>query len=129
MIDARAELPSSSLAERAPTPPVGEVKVADAASVFDAGTPALMPAAPVTDLPSGELTLERPVPPRVEVEKLLESATANSPAMPMDARHEEVRDDARSTMATWLGVLLMTLGGFSMLSSSRALRHAVRLRH
>ncbi|TWI05248.1 hypothetical protein IQ17_03416 [Bradyrhizobium daqingense] len=129
MIDARAELPSSSPAERAPTPPVGEVKVADASSVFDAGTPALMPAAPVTDLPSGQLTPERAVPLLVEVEKLSESARADSPAVPMGARDEEVHDDARSRMATWLGVLLMTVGGFSMLSSSRALRHAVRLRH
>lgn len=129
MIDARAELPSSSPAERAPTPPVREVKVADAASVFDAGTPDLMPMAPVTDFPTGQLTPERPVPPQADVEKLPEPARANLPALPMGARDEEVRDDARSKTATWLGVLLMTLGGFSMLSSSRSLRHAVRLRH
>ncbi|UPK31093.1 hypothetical protein [Bradyrhizobium sp. 195] len=58
IIDARAELPISSPAAGVPTPPVREVKVADAASVFDAGASALMPAAPVTDLPIGQLTPE-----------------------------------------------------------------------
>ncbi|MDH2356333.1 hypothetical protein QCM80_37605 [Bradyrhizobium sp. SSUT112] len=131
VIDARAELLGSSPAERAPpTPPGREVKVADAASVSDGDTQAVMPAAPVTALPSGQLTPEHFVPPQVNVEKLASAARAESPpAMPMGARNEAVRDEARTWTVTWLGVLLMTLGGISILSSSRTLRHAVRLRH
>lgn len=131
LIDARAELLSSSPTKGAPpTPPAREVMVADAASVFDAGTPALMPAAPVTDLPTGQLTPKHSVPPQVDGEKLAAAARADSPpAMPMVARNEEVRDEARSWTIIWVGVLLMTLGGFSILSSSRTFRHAVRLRH
>ncbi|MCK1688108.1 hypothetical protein [Bradyrhizobium sp. 145] len=130
VIDARAELPSSSPAEGAqPTPPAREVKVADATSVFDAGTPALMPAAPAADLPTSQLTPEHPGPPQVDVEKRAAAARADSPpAMPLGARNEEVRDEPRSWTVTWVGVLLMTLGGFSILSSSRTLRQTVRLR-
>lgn len=113
VIDARAELPSSSPAEGAQrTPPAREVKVADANSVFDAGTPALMPAAPAADLPTGQFTPDHSVMPQVDVEKLAPAARADSPpAMPLGARNEEVRNEPRSWTATWLGVLLMTLGG------------------
>lgn len=131
MGDARAELLSSSPAEGAPsTSRARELDVADATSVFDPGTPAVMPGAPVTDLPSGQLTPEHAVPLQVDVEKLAAAARADLPsATPIvEARNEEVRDEARSWTATWLGVLLMTLGGFSILSSSRTLRHAVSLR-
>lgn len=122
--DARAELLISATAGEA-QPPAREVRVADAASAFDAGTPALMTAAPATDRPTGPLTPEHSVPPQLDVETL---ARADSPpAMP--TRDEQVPDDAWSRTATWLGVLLMMLGGFSLLSSSRTLRHAVRLRH
>ncbi len=128
VIDARAELLGSSPAEGAP--PAREVKVADAASVSDGDTQAVMPAAPVTALPSGQLTPEHFTPPQVDLEKLASAARADSPpAIPMGARNEAVRDEARTWTVTWLGVLLMTLGGISILSSSRTLRHAVRLRH
>ncbi|MET4483348.1 hypothetical protein [Bradyrhizobium sp. F1.13.3] len=128
VIDARAESPSSSPAEGAQPRPAREVKVADANSVFDAGTPALMAAAPAADLPTSQLTPEHRGPPQVDVEKLAAAARAVSPpAMPLGARNEEVRDEPRSWTVTWLGVLLMTLGGFSMLSSSRTLRQTVRL--
>ncbi|MGY3420783.1 hypothetical protein ACVWZW_001258 [Bradyrhizobium sp. F1.13.4] len=128
VIDARADLPSSSPAEGAQPRPAREVKVADANSVFDAGTPALMAAAPAADLPTSQLTPEHRGPPQVDVEKLAAAARAVSPpAMPLGARNEEVRDEPRSWTVTWLGVLLMTLGGFSMLSSSRTLRQTVRL--
>lgn len=132
MTDARAELPSSSPAEGAPPTSLGrERNVADATSVFDPGSPAVMPAAPVTDPATGQLTLEHAVPLQIDAEKLAAAARADSPsAMPIvEARNEELRDEARSWTATWLGVLLMTLGGFSILSSSRTLRHAVRSRH
>lgn len=128
VIDARAELLGASPAEEAsPGPPAREVKVADAASVVDAGTPILMPAAPVSDLPSDQLTPGHSAPPQVDVEKLARADL--SPVMPMGAHDEQAPDEARRRTATWLGVLLMTLGGFSLLSSSRTLRQAVRLRH
>ncbi|MBM7485190.1 MULTISPECIES: hypothetical protein [Bradyrhizobium] len=121
--DARAELLRSAPAE----PPVPEIKVADAASVLDMGI--IMSSAAPTILHSGRLTPEHSVPDQVDVEQLLAPALAGSPpAMPMGARISEAHDEAHSWTATWLGVLLMTLGGFSILSSSRTLRHAVRLR-
>ncbi|MGY4352171.1 hypothetical protein ACVWXM_008664 [Bradyrhizobium sp. GM7.3] len=130
VIDAGAELPSSSAAEGAQPPPAREVKVADANSVFDVGTPAPMPAAPAADLPTSQLTPEHPGPPQVDVEKLAAAARADSPpAMPLAAHNEEVRDESRSWTVTSLGVLLMTLGGFSILSSNRTLRQTVKLRH
>lgn len=131
LIDARAELPSSSPAEGAqPTPPARELKVAGAASVLDAGTPALKPPAPAADLPTDQFTPDHSVPPQVDVEKLAAAALADSPpAMPVGARNEEVRDEPRSWTVTWLGVLLMTLGGFSILSSNRTVRQTVKLRH
>ncbi|WP_407113996.1 hypothetical protein [Bradyrhizobium sp. LMG 9283] len=127
--EARAEVLSSATAgEAQPTPP--EMRVADAASVVDAGTPILMPAAPISDPPSDQLTPEHSTPPQVDMEQLSAAARADlSPATPMGAREEQAPDEARSRTVTWLGVLLMTLGGFSLLSSSRALRQAVRLRH
>jgi hypothetical protein len=121
--DARAELLRSAPAE----PPVPEIKVADAASVLDMGI--TMTSAASTNLHSGRLAPEHSVPGQVDVEQLLAPALAGSPpAMPMGARIAEAHDDARSWTATWLGVLLMTLGGLSILCSSRTLRHAVRLR-
>lgn len=127
--DARAELLSSATAgEAQPPSPAREMRVADAASGFDAGTPSLMPAAPVSDPPSDQLKPEQSAPPQVDVEKLSATARADlSPAVPMG--DERARDEARSRTVTWLGVLLMTLGGFSLLSASRTLRQAVRLRH
>lgn len=121
--DARAELLSSATTGEA-QPPAREVRIADAASAFDAGTPALMTAAPATDRTTGPPTPEHSVPPQLDVETL---ARAGLPAMPMS--DEQAREEARSRTATWVGVLLMMLGGFSLLSSSRTLWHAVRLRH
>lgn len=69
------------------------------------------------------------MPSQVDVEQASRGRAADSsPAIPMNARNEETPDDARSWKLTWLGVLMMTLGGFSILSSSRRVRHAARLR-
>ncbi len=126
--DARAELSSSAAAgEPQPTPPAHEVKVADATSVFDAGAPILIPAASVSGLPNSQL---QSVPPQVDAEKLSAAARADSsPAMPMGPRDEQLLGEARDRTLTWLGVALMMLGSFSILSASRALRHALRIRH
>lgn len=130
VIEARAELLRSAPADRYQrTPPAPEVNVADAAPDLAAGTIAPPSVPPVADLPSGQLTPEQPVPRQVDVEQLLAVAPADSsPAIPMGARNDEARNEARSWKLTWLGVLLMTLGGFSILSSSRTVRHAMRLR-
>lgn len=78
VIDARAELLSSSPADGAhPMPSAREVKVADAASVFDAGAPPLTPAAPTADLPPGQLTPQHSMPSQVDVEKLAVAARAD----------------------------------------------------
>lgn len=126
VVDARAELLRSAPAEPS-QPPTAEIKVADAASVLDMGT--TMASAVPTDLHSRPPTPEHPVPGQVDLEQLLAPALAGSPpTMPMGARVAETHDEARSWMATWSGVLLMMLGGFSILSSNRTLRHSVRLR-
>lgn len=124
VVNARAELLRSAPAEPS-QPPAAEIKVADAASVLDMGI--TMTSAVPTDLHSRPPTPEHSVPGQVDVEQLLAPA-GSPPAMPMGARVAEAHDEARSWTATWSGVLLMMLGGFSILSSNRTLRHAVRLR-
>ena len=126
VVDARAELLRSTPPEQS-QPPVPEMKVADADSSLGTG-PALMSAAPIVDLPN-QLTPEHSAPGQVDAGQLLAAAPADSPQdMPLGARTAEARDEARNWTA-WFGVLLMTLGGLSLLSSSRTLRHAWRLRH
>ncbi|MGY4427583.1 hypothetical protein ACVWWO_000060 [Bradyrhizobium sp. F1.13.1] len=126
VVDARAELLRPAPAEGAqPTPPAREVEVADAASVFGTGTTALMPAAPVTDLPPGQVTPDHPVPRQVDLEKVLAAASegplSSGPAvMPADVR--ATKSGGRGWTASWTGVLLMAFGTVSLLSSSRVLR-------
>jgi len=126
VVDARAELLRSAPAEP-PQPSVPEIKVFDAASERDAGT-ALTSAASVAELHSRRLTPEPSAPGQVDVEQLLAAAPA-PPAIPVGARIAEAHDEERSWTVTWLGVLLMTLGGLSILGSSRTLRHTIRPRH
>ncbi|WP_026201974.1 hypothetical protein [Bradyrhizobium sp. WSM2793] len=127
VVDARAELLRSAPPARSQTP-VPEMQVADAAS--DPGTgPTLMSATPIVNLASNQLTPEHSVPGQVDAGQLLAAAPADPPQdMPLGARTAEAHGEARSWTA-WFGVLLMTLGGLSLLSSNRTLRHAVRLRH
>lgn len=133
VVDARAELLRSAPAEPSQPPPHPEVKVTDAAPDLDAGT-ALMSAAPIAE--HGRPT--HSVPSQVDVEQLLAAAPGNDvvtssepPTMPigMLVLTAQARNEAPSRTATWLGVLLMMLGMLSILSSSRSLRHAVRLHH
>ncbi|MCA1430459.1 MULTISPECIES: hypothetical protein [unclassified Bradyrhizobium] len=127
IVDARAELLRSAPPEQSQTP-VTEMQVADATS--DLGTGAtLMSAAPVGDIPRNQLKREHSVPDQVNVGQFLAAAPADpSQDMPLGPRTAEGHDEARSWTG-WLGGLLMTLGGLSLLSSSHTLRHAVRLRH
>lgn len=131
VVDARAELLRAAPAEPS-QPPHPEVKVADAASDLDTGI-ALMSAALLAE--HGRLT--HSVPNQVDIEQPLAAAPANDvvtssepPTIPIGALvlTAEARNEAPSRTATWLGVLLMMLGMLSILSSSRSLRHAVRLR-
>lgn len=130
VVDARAELLRSEPSQ----PPHPELKVADAAPDLDTGT-TLMSAAPIAE--HGRRPTHS-VPSQVDVEQLLAPAPANDvvtssepPTTPigMLVLTAEARNEAPSRTATWLGVLLMMLGMLSILSSSRSLRHAVRLRH
>ncbi|KRQ00267.1 hypothetical protein [Bradyrhizobium manausense] len=131
VVGARAELLSSAPAEPS-QPPHPEVKVADANSDLDRDI-ALMSA----DLISAHGRRPTPlVPGQIDVEQLLATAPANDvvtssepPIMPMGVRLAEADNEAASRTATWLGVLLMMLGMLSILSTSRWLRHAVRLRY
>lgn len=121
MVDARAELLRSAPAEPS-QPPAAEIKVADAAAVLDIGNA-------MTSAQSRRLPPEHSVPGQVDVEQLLAPALAGSPpALLVGARVADAHDEARSWTATWSGMLLIMLGGFSILSSSRRLRRAVRLR-
>ncbi len=77
----------------------------------------------------------RPTPSQVDAEQLLVAAPANAVVtssepsiMPINVRLAEAGNEAASRTATWVGVLLKMLGTLSILSSSRSLPHAVRLR-
>jgi len=123
VVDAHAEMLRSTPAEPSQSP-VSVFKVADAAS--DAGTAALTSGAPIAGLHSKQP--DHSLPGQVDVEQLLAAVPTDPPeAMPVGARIPEVPVEARSWTA-WFGVLLMMLGGFSILSSSRMLRQALRLR-
>ncbi|WP_407159466.1 hypothetical protein [Bradyrhizobium sp. STM 3557] len=129
--DARAELPRSAPAEGVqPTPLAGQIKVADAASVFSTGTSDPMRTAPITNLPPSQLTLEQFVSPQVDVEKLLsvgrdaDEKTSARSAVPAGMRLAEASDQRTDWMASWVGLLLMVLGVVAILSSSGAFREA-----
>ncbi|UWU75958.1 hypothetical protein N2603_39500 [Bradyrhizobium huanghuaihaiense] len=135
VVDARAELLRSAHAE--PSQPLHpEVKVADAAS--DLGTSTARMSAALVAQHSPRTTPTIPSQGQVDVEQLLVATPANDvatssdpPTLPTGALvlTAEARNVAQSRTATWLGVLLMMLGMLSILSSSRSLRHAVRLRY
>lgn len=133
VVDARAELLRSAPAEPS-QPPDPEVKVADAAPDLDTGT-ALMSAVliaehgrrPTHSVPS-QVDVEQPLAPAPADDVVTSSEPPTTP-IGMLVLTAEARNEAPSRTATWLGALLMMLGMLSILSSSRSLRHAVRLRH
>jgi hypothetical protein len=124
VIDARAELPRSAPAEGASaTPPALELKVADAAS--ELGTRAAPWAASIAELPTPEYS----VPSQADAKQTLAGPIANAvPSSDPPVIAISVVEEERSSAPPWLGVLLMALGGLSVLSSSHTLRDAVRLR-
>lgn len=131
--DRRAELLRSAPAEAAQPPHASEIKVADAGSILDASRAALLSGTPILD-PSTGHDWSNQTAPQVAVEKSLpatsDAATISvSPPMPVSLSLPEENDPGGPPAATWLGMLLMALGVVSVLSSSRALREAVVLRH
>ena len=146
VVDARAELSHSAPAEtpRAETAPAPELKVADAAPAIATAAAPLVPPAPLvansmtdkstTDQSTtDQLTPDHPAPRHVDVETLLAAAPTESdavvasvpPAPPAAVRTTEIGNDGRGWTTTWLGLLLITLGLVSLLSSSRTLRGAM----
>ncbi|UPK38959.1 hypothetical protein IVB18_18020 [Bradyrhizobium sp. 186] len=137
LVDARAELRRSAPATSQPMPPASKLKVADAASVVAIGAAALVPSAPIANRATDQLTPDHPTQRQLDVETLLAAAPAASdtvavsvaPASPVGFPIAEAGDDGRGWTANWLGMLLMALGLVSVLSSSRAVRKAMLLRH
>ena len=137
VVDTRAELPRSAPAETSqPMRPAPELKMADAASVLAMGAAAFVPPAPIENLKTDRLTPDHRTPRQVDVETFLTAAPAARDAVavsvptaaPVAFPIAGAADDGRGWMATWLGVLLITLGLVSVLVSSRTLREAVLLR-
>jgi hypothetical protein len=128
--DARDELVNPAPAETPQPAPLAPmltmvhtipVRVADAAALVP---PAPVPARPGVDQPSSD----QPTPRRVDVEKLLADAPAASDevasAPPVAAPTAET-GGGEAGIASWLGVLLIALGGVALLSSSRTFRRAL----
>ena len=137
VVDARAELLRSAPAETSqPMRPAPELKMADAASVLAMGAAAFVPPAPIENLKTDRLTPDHRTPRQVDVETFLTAAPAARDAVavsvptaaPVAFPIAGAADDGWGWMATWLGVLLITLGLVSVLVSSRTLREAVLLR-
>ncbi|MDN5005673.1 hypothetical protein ACFQZO_33005 [Bradyrhizobium sp. GCM10027634] len=133
VVDVRAKWLRSAPPERS-QPRRPEVTLADAAP--DPGATTALMSVTIIAEQSPRPTLSVSSHDQVDVEQLLAAAPANEtltstepPTMPIDVLMltEEARNNAPSRTATWLGLFLVMLGTLSLLSSSRSLRHAVRL--
>jgi hypothetical protein len=113
-----------------------ELKLVDAAPIAATGAAALVPAAPVVgNAASDQVTPERPTPPQLNEEALLAAApaapdavdtSANSTA-PVAVPTPEASEHERWSTESWLGVLLMALGGVALLGASRKRRRAAQI--
>lgn len=134
VMNAHAELlRSAPVQTMQPVPPAPDLKVADAAVVPVTGAAALVPPAPVLARPAldqstpDQVTPDQLVPRHVNVERLLADAPATvpvasaSPATPVAVPAPQVSQGSTGT-ATWLGVVLMTLGFVFLFGSSRVFR-------
>jgi hypothetical protein len=131
--DARAELVSSAPAETPePASAAPKLTVVHTVPVRMADAAALVPPAPVLNKPGADqLAPDQPAPRQADVESLLAEAPAASgevatapPATPIAAPGAKTGGGAER-IASWLGALLMALGGAALLTSSRALRRAL----
>lgn len=135
--DARDELPRSVPAQSfGPGPRSPDVKLVDATLVPATDALALVPATPVAGKAANDpVTPEPPTPPQLNDETLLAAApatldavdaSANS-AAPIAVSAPEVSEAGRWSMASWLGVLLMALGGVTLLGASRTRRRGAQV--
>ena len=130
--DARADLENSAPTQTPqPTASAPELKVADAAPVPMTLAAALVSPGPVRDRPGvDQLTPDQPTPRRVDVEALLAEAPAASDEVASAPPATSIEGASAKTgggedwTTSWLGLLLMALGGAVLLSSSRSLRRA-----
>jgi hypothetical protein len=130
--DARAEMLSAAPAEASkPASHAPEIKLVDATPIHAASAAALAPAAPVVaNAASDQVTPNRPTPPQLNEETLLAAASATPDAVdtsaisagPIAVSAPETREVGGWSMVSWLGVLLMALGGVALLGASRT-RH------
>jgi hypothetical protein len=134
--DTRAEMLRSASAEVAQSAShAPEIKLVDAAAVPSAGVTELVPATQIVgNATRDQVTPEHPKPPQLNEEVLLAAAPAvrdavdnfaNS-AAPIAVSTPEVSAAGRWSMASWLGALLMALGGVTVFSASRTRRRAAQ---
>src|SRR5262249_18790255 len=132
--DARAELlrpaPADTPQPAPPTPvKVVDVRVVDTAPVPATGAAAMVPPPPVLSK-SDQFRSDDSDPRRSNPEMLLAASPADSEtaavsvpaATPVSAPIAETGDERRWWTATWIGPLLMALGGFILLMSPTWLR-------
>jgi hypothetical protein len=129
--DARAEVMNAAPAETPePTASAPKLTVVRTVPVHLADAAALVPPAPPAP-GADQATPDRPAPPPVDVEQLLADAPAASEevasaaaATPLAAPGANTGGGEEGT-ASWLGVLLIALGGAALLASSRPLQRAL----
>lgn len=136
--DARAEMPSSA-PEQAPqpVPPEPKLTIVRTIPVRVSDAAGQVPPAPVLDKPNADQpTPDQPnsdqsAPRQLDAETLLAKAPAASeeaayvpPAMPLAAPIAKT-GGGEDSIVSWLGVLLIALGGAALLSSTPALRRAL----
>lgn len=134
--DARDELPRSAqseISESAPRAP--EIKLVDATAARATSAAALVPANPVAgNTASDQVMPERPTPPQLNEEALLAAAmaipdavnTSANSAAPVAVSAPEASEADGWSMASWLGILLMALGGVALLGASKTRRRAAQ---
>jgi hypothetical protein len=141
--DARAELVSAAPAETSePAPSAPKLTLVRTVPVRETDAAALVPPLPVLANPvqaspvqakpgADQATPDQPAPRRVDVESLLADAPAANeevasppPATPIAAPGAKWGGSEERT-PSWLGALLIALGGAALLASSRTLRRAL----
>ena len=135
--DARAEMLSFASAGAAqPTSHASEIKLVDATPISATSAAALVPGAPVVgSAASDPITPERSTPPQLNEETLLAAAPAVPDAIdtsaisvaPIAVSTLEASEDGRWSWASWLGLLLIVLGGAALLGASRTRRRVAQV--